>query len=411
MPARGLFYGWVVVGAGALITCVGVGTMFSLGVFLKPIAESMGWSRTGISTVALLNWIFMGLGSFFWGTLSDRIGARAVALAGGGLLGLGLVVASQTTTLLHFQIAFGATVGFSVGAFYAPLTATAVKWFTAHRSLAVALVSAGIGIGSFTIAPLSRALITAYDWRLAMLILGDIAWLVVIPTALLIRGASPQLVSTEAPGAPGRSRPREFTAPAALATPQFWAIALTHFACCAAHAGPIFHMVTHATDQGIPALAAATVFGVAGLASVGGRILCGLLADRFGAKQTLLVGLVLQSASVFLYLVIRDLSAFYALGVMFGIAYGGVMPLYAILVREYFGERIMGTAYGAVFLISTLGMALGSWAGGFIYDSYGTYSWLYLASGAIGAGAIAIGITFRPPRALRAPLPTPTPAG
>jgi MFS family permease len=385
--------------------------MFSLGVFLKPIAESMGWSRTGISTVALLNWVFMGLGSFVWGTLSDRVGSRAVALAGGVLLGAGLVTASQTTSLLQFHIAFGAVVGFAVGAFYAPLTATAMKWFTTHRSLAVALVSAGIGLGSFTIAPLSRALISAYDWRLAMLVLGDLAWLVVIPVALLIRNAPPQPVSVTPPGASSRFRPREFTAPQALSTPQFWAIALTHFACCAAHAGPIFHMVTHASDQGVPALAAATVLGVSGLASVGGRVMCGLLADRFGAKQTLLVGLALQAASVFLYLVIRDLAAFYALGIVFGVAYGGVMPLYAILVREYFGERIMGTAYGAVFLISTLGMALGSWSGGFTYDAFGSYAWLYMGSGAIGTGAIAIALTFRPPRALRATLPTPSPAG
>jgi len=408
MSTRGVFYGWIVVACGAAITCVGMGTMFSLGVFLKPIAESMGWSRTGISTVALLNWTFMGLGSFFWGTLSDRVGARVVAIAGGALLGAGLIAASQTSTLLQFQLAFGATVGFSVGAFYAPLTATAIKWFTTNRSLAVALVSAGIGIGSFTIAPLSRALITAYDWRVSMLVLGDIAWLVVIPAALLIRSAPPR---TEPAAGSARSAAREFTAPAALATPQFWAIALTHFACCAAHSGPIFHMVTHVTDQGVPALAAATVFGVSGLASVGGRILCGLLADRYGAKQTLLVGLAIQAASVFVYLVVRDLASFYALAVVFGLSFGGVMPLYAILVREYFGERIMGTAYGAVFLISTLGMALGSWAGGFIYDGFGSYAWLYIASGAIGTGAIAIAVTFRPPRLVRATLPTPTPAG
>jgi MFS family permease len=411
MPGRGVFYGWIVVGAGALITCVGIGAMFSLAVFLKPISEGMGWSRTGISTVALLNWMFMGLGSFVWGTLSDRVGSRAVALAGGVLLGVGLVAASQATTLMQFQIAFGGIVGFAVGAFYAPLTATATKWFTTRRSLAVALVSAGIGIGSFTIAPLSRALISAYDWRVAMLVIGDLAWLVVIPTALLIRNAPPQPVSTRAAGSAARPRAREFTAPAALSTPQFWAIALTHFACCAAHSGPIFHMVTHASDQGVPALAAATVLGVSGLASVGGRIMCGLLADRFGAKQTLLVGLALQAVSVFLYLFIRDLSAFYALAVVFGVAYGGVMPLYAILVREYFGERIMGTAYGAVFLISTLGMALGSWSGGFIYDALGSYAWLYIASGAIGLGAITIAVTFRPPRPLGAALPAPTPAG
>ena len=133
MGQRRLFYGWVVVGASALIVCVGMGALFSLGVFLKPMADSMGWSRTAISSVALLNWIAMGLGSFFWGALSDRIGTRGVALAGGLLLGLGLVLSSQVQALWQLYVTFGFMVGFAVGAFYAPLTSTATKWFTARR--------------------------------------------------------------------------------------------------------------------------------------------------------------------------------------------------------------------------------------------------------------------------------------
>jgi MFS family permease len=144
---------------------------------------------------------------------------------------------------------------------------------------------------------------------------------------------------------------------------------------------------------------------------VTGRVTCGLLADRYGAKPTLLLGLAIQAVSVFLYLFTSTASAFYALALVFGLSYGGVMPLYAILVREYFGERIMGTAYGAVFLVSTLGMALGSWSGGWFFDTFGSYLWLYIGSGAIGLGAIAIALTFRPPRVRAVPLPSPSPAG
>jgi len=183
-----------------------------------------------------------------------------------------------------------------------------------------------------------------------------------------------------------------------LAAPQFWAIALTHFACCAAHSGPIFHMVTHATDQGVAAMAAASVLGVSGLASIAGRIGGGLLADRFGAKPTLIVGLALQAVMIFGYLFARDLGSFVALALVFGTAYGAVMPLYALVTREYFGEKVMGSAYGAVFLISTLGMGLGSFAGGVIYDRLGSYSWLFLASFAIGAMAVVLAFTFRRPQ-------------
>src|SRR5918996_1518838 len=407
MAQRRVFYGWIIVGAGILVTCMGLGAMFALGVFLKPITESMGWSRTDVSTVALLNWIFMGLGSFMWGALSDRIGTRAVVLCGGALPGLGLVRPSPAAAIGQFQLFFGVLVGFAVGGFYAPMTATATRWFTRHRSLAVALVSSGIGLGTLTVGPLARALVDAYDWRGAMLGVGGLPWLLVIPAALLIQNppaAAPGQVAHATAGARGR----EFTAPAALRTPQFWAIALTHFACCAAHSGPIFHMVTHAIDRGVAPLTAATVLGVSGLASVAGRVTCGLLADRYGVKRTLLVGLAIQAVAVLLYLFTTTTSSFYALALVFGLSYGGVMPLYAILVREYFGERIMGTAYGAGFLVSTLGVALGSWSGGWFFDAFGSYLWLYIGSTAIGLGAPAIALTLPPPRVRAVPLPSPS---
>jgi MFS family permease len=402
-----IFYGWIIVGVGMVVTSIGIGTMMSLSVFLQPMSEAMGWSRTGVSTAALLNFLCMGVGSFLWGALSDRLGTRGVVLSGGALLGLGLVAASQAATLGQFQLFFGVIVGVAAGSFYTPMIASTTRWFTEHRSLAVALVSAGMGFGSMTMAPLARWIISAYDWRMAMLVLGDLAWLVIIPAAFLLRPA-PALGPGAVPMATAGAGGREFTVAQALRTPQFAAISLTHLACCAAHSGPIFHMVTNAIDHGVSAMVAATVFGVAGLASLSGRILCGLLADRVGAKRTLVAGLALQAAAVSLYLVVREATGFYALALMFGLAYGGVMPLYAILVREYFGARIMGTIFGAVALVSTLGMALGPWAGGWLYDGFGSYFWLFIGSFGIGLGAVAIALTFRPPRALPAGLPAPS---
>jgi MFS family permease len=394
---RTVFYGWVVLGASALIVCMGVGTLFSLGVFLKPIEESMGWSRSAISSVALLNWIAMGLGSFVWGALSDRVGTRLTSTAGGFLLGLGMVLSSQVSSLWHLYVTFGLMVGFAVGAFYAPLSATATKWFSANRGLAVAIVSAGIGLGTFAIAPLARWLTTLYDWRIAMIVIGDLGWLIVVPAALVIRTA-PSEIGATALGAPHESDTRSIEVRQALSSPEFWVISLTHLACCAAHSGPIFHMVTHAIDQGVPQMAAASVLGVSGLASIGGRIGCGILADRIGAKRTLVAGLALQALMIALYLVVKDVTGFYGLAFGFGIAYGGVMPLYALLCRQYFGERIMGTTYGAVFLVSTLGMGLGSFAGGVVYDRLGSYAWMFIASLVIGGAAALLALGFRPPR-------------
>jgi len=152
-------------------------------------------------------------------------------------------------------------------------------------------------------------------------------------------------------------------------------------------------------------MTAATAFGVSGLASIAGRLGGGVLADRFGAKRTLLAGLALQTAMIVLYLFVREVGLFYALAVVFGVSYGGVMPLYALVTRECFGEKVMGAAYGGVFLVSTLGMGLGSFAGGVLYDRLGSYAWLYAGSFAIGAAAVLLALTFRAPRAL--PLPAP----
>jgi MFS family permease len=399
-----VFYGWVIVGVGIVVTCVGFGAMLTLSIFLQPMGEAMGWSRTGIAAAAMLNFLCMGVGAFLWGSLSDRYGTRVVVLLGGVVLGLGMVLASRATTLLQFQLLYGVIVGVASGSFYAPMTAATTKWFTRNRSLAVALVSAGLSVGSTVMAPLARWLITAYDWRTAMLVIGDLVWLVVIPAALLVRPA-PTAPAAARPGAAAAGP--DLTLGQVVRTPQFAAIALTHFACCAAHSGPIFHMVTHAIDRGVPAMAAATVLSVAGLASLSGKIGCGIFADRVGAKRTLVAGLALQAVAIALYLLSGGLGSFYALALVFGFAYGGVMPLYAILVREYFGERVMGAAFGAVSLTATLGMALGPWAGGWLFDALGSYAWMFVGSAAIGLGAVAIAFTFRPPRTLATPMLAP----
>ena len=390
-----IFYGWVIVGSGLAVTCVGMGTMMSLSVFLQPVSQAMGWSRTGISTAALLNFLAMGVGSFFWGTVSDRFGTRAVVLCGGLLLGIGLAAASQSATLLEFQLVFGLSVGLAAGSFYVPLTALTARWFAQHRSLAVALVSAGLAMGSAVIAPLARWIILNHDWRYALLVLAAIAWAVILPAALLLR---PPPVAQPATGAAIDAGIPDVSLAKALRTPQFAAIALAFFMCCTAHSGPIFHMVTYAVDCGVPDMAAATVFGVAGLGALSGRIACGLIADRVGAKRTLVAGLAVQAVAVGLYLAAHDLASLYAVAALFGFSYGGVMPLYAILVREYFPAAIMGSVFGVAIMVSTLGMAIGPWAGGWLFDTFGSYAWMYVASFGIGLGAVAIAFMVRPPR-------------
>src|SRR5215510_10494786 len=385
-------YGWVILAAGALMTCVGFGTMLSLAVFLQPISKAMGWSTAGVSAAATLDFLCMGFAAFVWGTLSDRYGTRIVVLAGSLLLGLGLVTASQAQELWQFQLFFGVLIGIAAGSFYAPMMALASAWIDKHRSLAVALVSAGMGVSPVTVAPTASMLITAYDWRTAMLVIGIAAWALLIPACFLVR-RPPQGAGAASSGAADEPA-TEWTAAQALRTPQFITLALAHFACCAAHSGPIFHMVSYAMICGIAPLTAVTVYSLAGFSGLGGRLLLGALADRLGAKPVLVGGLFVQALCIATYLAVAQLGEFYALSVVFGLAYGGVMPLYAVLVREFFGARIMASMFGAVSAFASLGMALGPWAGGLVYDTYHNYIWLHAGSFAIGLAAVAVALSF-----------------
>lgn len=396
-PARRpFFYGWVVLVVGFVVIGVASGVLLSLGVFLKPIQASTNWSRAAISGVALLTWCTMGVGSFFWGILYDRAGSRVVIGSGAALLGLGLVASSQVTALWQLYAALGVVVGVAIGAFTAPLTSTATAWFTTNRGLAVALISAGTGIGTFVLAPFSRWLITIYDWRTAMLVLAVLVWVTVFGLVWLLR--DPPNAGRQGRRVGATALEPDLTLAEVGRTPQFWILAATHFVCCVAHSGPIFHMVAHASDQGVDRMAAATVFGVWGLMSMVGRLVSGVGADRIGARSTLIVMLSLQAPAIFLYALVHDLAGFYAISVIFGVATGGVMPLYALLAREFFGQRAMGGAYGAIYMLQAIGMGLGAFAGGWFYDWLGDYAWFFSAAAAVGVTAVLLALTLRAPR-------------
>ena len=391
-------YGWVIVAAGALITCVAMGAMFALPVYLQPIAEETGWTRAGISAAMTVGFIVMGVAGFGWGTLSDRIGARPVVLMAAVLLGAGLLLASRATDLLVFQFAYGGMVGASGGAFFAPIMAATVGWFDKHRSLAVSLVSVGAGVAPMVVTPLASLLIETYGWRSAMMMTAVGAAIIMVPASLLIRRA-PAIADAPAPvAAAGAPKAAPSAALAALRTPQFIVLATTFFLCCAAHSGPIFHTVSYAMICGASALAAASIYSVEGVAGLFGRLIFGVLADRIGVRRVIVGGLVLQAIGIYTYIYVTQLTDFYMLAVVLGMAYGGVMPLYAVLARDYFGPHVMGTVLGAATMTSSIGMAFGPVGGGWLYDTFGSYHWLYVASAAVGIAAAAMALAFPPPK-------------
>lgn len=351
-PMKAVSYRWVIVGAGGLLGCVAIGGMFSLPVFLLPIARDTGWSVMGVSTAMTVGFLALAFASMVWGTLSDRFGPRGVVLAGSLLLAGSLALASRATSLLQFQILFGGLVGTATAAIFAPLMACVTGWFETQRSLAVSLVSAGMGMAPMTMSPFAAWLVSHHDWRTSLLVIAGVTAGVMLPTALLIR-RPPVLAAV--PSAGTEDAEAAMSLNEALRSPQFIILLLTNFFCCATHSGPIFHTVSYAISCGIPMITAVTIYSVEGFAGLFGRL-------------------------------------------AFGFIYSGVMPLYAVLARENFPLRMIGTVIGGTTMAGSLGMAAGPVVGGLIFDRLGSYGWLYLGSSAMGFGAFLIALTFQPRR-------------
>jgi MFS family permease len=397
------YYRWVIVSAGGLLGCVAIGAMFSLPVFLRPISRDTGWSITGVSSAMTFGFLAMAVGSIIWGNLSDRFGPRLIVLIGSSALAVALALASRATSLVEFQLLFGLVVGGATAAIFAPMMACVTGWFDTHRSLAVSLVSAGMGMAPMTMSPLAARLISNHDWRTSLQILAALVAVVMIPVALLVR--RPPALKPENVVLAAHQEPQSgITLGQAIRSPQFITLLLTNFFCCAAHSGPIFHTVSYAISCGIPLVAAVSIYSVEGLAGLGGRVAFGFLGDRFGAKRVLVSGLLLQAFGALAYFFVRELSAFYAVAALFGFIYAGVMPLYAVLARENFPLRMMGTIIGGTAMAGSLGMATGPLAGGLIYDTFASYGWLYIGAWGLGIGAFLIALTFSPAK------PTPEPA-
>jgi MFS family permease len=387
-------YRWVIVAAGGVLGCVAIGGLFSLPVLLRPIAQDTGWSTTGISSAMTFAFVALALGSIAWGHLSDRLGPRIVVLAGAVLLTTGLALASLATSLVTFQLLFGAVVGVSAAAIFAPMMACVTGWFDTRRSLAVSLVSAGMGMAPMTMSPLVAWLVQTHDWRSTLQIVAGLVAAIMVPVALLVRRPLALAQAPAAAPAPGAAQEPALSVGQALRSAPFLILVATSFLSCATHSGPIFHTVSYAVTCGIPLMAAVSIYSLEGLAGMGGRLVFGLLGDRFGAARVLVLALLAQAIVALGYITARNLGSFYTVAALFGFMYAGVMPLFAVIARENFPLRMMGTVIGGTTMASSLGMALGPVVGGLIYDTFSSYAWLFIGAFALGIGAFLAALAF-----------------
>jgi MFS family permease len=388
------YYRWVIVAAGGVLGCIAIGAMFSLPVFLRPISQDTGWSITGISTAMTIGFLAMAAASMAWGNLSDRFGPRPVVLTGSAALAASLALASRAESLTAFQCEFGILIGASTAAVLAPMMACVTGWFDTQRGLAVSLVSAGMGMAPMTMAPLAAWLVTIHSWRTSLLIIAALTAVLMIPAALLVR--RPSALQDDAAGITADEPQSDMTVGQAVRSPQFIILMLANFFCCATHSGPIFHTVSYAVTCGVPMMAAVSIYSIEGLSGMFGRIGFGLAGDRFGAQRVLVIGLLAQAFGVLAYAFVNQTGGFYAVAVVVGFIYAGTMPLYAVIIRENFPLKMMGTIIGGTAMAGSLGMSTGPLLGGLIYDRFGSYALMYVCSWGVGLVAMLILMTFRP---------------
>ena len=230
-----------------------------------------------------------------------------------------------------------------------------------------------------------------------MLIIAGIAAVTMIPASLLLRRPPALAGGADEVMAAAAAEPNaDMTVRQAVRSPQFIVLMLANFFCCATHSGPIFHTVSYAVTCGIPMIAAVSIYSVEGLAGMFGRIGFGVMGDKFGAQRVLVLGLLAQAFGVLAYVFASQIGEFYAVAVLVGFIYAGIMPLYAVIVRENFPLKMMGTIIGGTAMAGSLGMSTGPLLGGLIYDHFDSYAWLYIGSWGMGLAAVLVMLTFRP---------------
>jgi MFS family permease len=365
-------YACVRLGAAlALMTIGGVG-MYSMAVALSSIQAEFGVDRAAATLPYTLTMVGFGLGGIFMGRLSDRFGVVVPILVGGSCLGVGFIVAGMAPNLLTFAIVHGLLIGFlGCSGTFAPLVADISMWFTRHRGIAVAICASGNYLAGAVWPPVLQHFFDAAGWRATYIGVGIFALAAVVPLALLMRRRAPLPAMTE--GSQARTallhaRPLGFSPNGLTAL-----LAVAGVGCCVAMAMPQVHIVAYCGDLGYGAVRGSQMLAVMLGFGVLSRLVFGFVSDRIGGVRTLLLGSVLQGVALLLFLPFDGLVSLFVVSALFGLFQGGLVPAYAIIIREYFAPGEAGMRVGIVIMATLFGMALGGWMSGAIFDLTGSY--------------------------------------
>ena len=394
-----------VLAVSAFLVMTANGGMFLLVVSLKQMAGDFDWPRAVPSLAYALFFAGAGLGGIAMGWWFDRSGAGPVTLLGLTMIGAGAALVSVIDSRWQLYLVFGVMMGLlGYASIYGPLTINVMRWFRHRPGFAVGVVTAGEGLGGTVWPPVFRYFNETAGWRDTFLWYGVFVLVTALPLSAVLWRRMPArdpesrteggpVVEVHA-GAPAVGRRAIGMSTFAIQT----AICLAIVGCCVSMAMPVAHLVAHASDLGYATARAAEMLAVALLTSTVIRLVGGaLVVDRFGGLVALLVFSGLQTSALLFYAMVDGMLALYVVSVLFGIGYGGISICYPVLVREHLPRAEAGRRLGVILLFGTLGMALGGWLAGWIFDSTGGYTPAFLLGAAFNLAnlVIVLGLVIR----------------
>ena len=353
------------------IMTLGASGMYVVPVMLPAVQAEFGIARADASTPYSMLMIGFGVGGLFMGRLADRFGVMVPLLLGSVGLGLGMTMAGMAHDIRTFNLAHGVLIGLlGSSATFSPLLADTSLWFVKRRGIAVAVCASGNYLGGAVWPPIVQHFVETVGWRQTYLGMGIGCSFAMFALALFMRRRPPSSAPVvDQPGAaPGASMPFGLSPAAAQVL-----LCIAGLACCVAMSMPQVHIVAYCGDLGYGAARGAEMLALMLACGIVSRLASGVICDRIGGLRTLLLGSALQAVALLLFLPFDGLVSLYVIAALFGLFQGGIVPSYAIIVREHFPASEAGARVGAVIMCTMLGMALGGWMSGKVFDLTGSY--------------------------------------
>lgn len=384
---------YIIVFGACLTQFTVIGLMFSYALFFKYFETEFGWSRTLLSACLSFAFFMMGVLAFFGGQLSDKFGPRIVLAIAGTLLGIGWILLSKVTEPWQLFVFFGLLLGAGMGTHDVVTLPTIAKWFEKRRGIMSGVVKVGTAVGQVTVPPIVAILLTMFDWRSVLVIIGSAGIVLLVFAAFLLK-APPKAVQQAQ-----NARAEGLTFAEARRTSNLWMLCFIQFSFFPALLTIPLHLPVHGMDLGMTAGEAATLLSVIGATSVAGRLLIGALADRIGGKWALVTCFVPLIASLCVFPLISQPWLLFPAVIIYGFGHGGFFTVVAPTVAEYFGTKAHGTIFGLILFFGTVGGATGPIVAGRFFDTTQSYTMAFFSLAALAA--IGLLMVLRLPQAQR----------